>query len=186
MFVALEKSRPDSDSAKFAEEQGTFLPKSNSGANDVALDSSWTDHMWKTSTILFAVLFLLALFFPRHSIQTEDRGPCDCGDSVAEAKSMGCEYDRHHGSSLATSPLHGQSSHGRVRQGWRWARRSMAVLGRCQPHQGAESGRGWRPLRHAWQALLDHASLAFNALLLLLAQAAEILDHGRQDRGEIL
>lgn len=49
--------------------------------------------VWKASTIFFAVLFLLALFFPRHSIQTEDRGPCDCGDSIAEAKSMGCEYD---------------------------------------------------------------------------------------------
>lgn len=29
----------------------------------------------------------------RHSFVSSEPGPCDCGDSVAEAKSLGCQYD---------------------------------------------------------------------------------------------
>lgn len=64
MFGAFRKYHHSEDTAGSDEEE-TFLPKSNSKIEIVTRGSSWKDHVWKASTLLFAVLFVLSLFFPQ-------------------------------------------------------------------------------------------------------------------------
>lgn len=71
MFGAFKKHH-QSDDAAGSDEEETFLPKSNSGIEAIARRSSWTDHVWKATTLLFAILFVLSLFLPRPLFQPKD------------------------------------------------------------------------------------------------------------------
>lgn len=71
MFGAFKKHH-QSDDAAGSDEEETFLPKSNSKIEAIARSSSWTDHVWKASTLLFAILFVVSLFLPRPLFQPRD------------------------------------------------------------------------------------------------------------------
>ncbi|KAL2277820.1 hypothetical protein FJTKL_15112 [Diaporthe vaccinii] len=71
MFGAFKKHH-QSDDAAGSDEEETFLPKSNSKIEATARRSSWTDHVWKATTLLFAILFVMSLFLPRPLFQPRD------------------------------------------------------------------------------------------------------------------
>lgn len=76
MFGAFKKHH-QSDDAAGSDEEETFLPKSNSKMEAIARGSSWTDHVWKATTLLFAILFIASLFLPRPVFQS--RGTYETG-----------------------------------------------------------------------------------------------------------